>query len=175
MSTKSKTKEELRQKKNALDNKYNEYSTIDQHSMMVISKYFDIIEDYINIEKSNKQYGGIIEQFKYNPIPFRNDKEREIFKNIETYHYYREEEREEWIEKDSRIQQYVHWERIYQKLTEKNEKHTYKNVIETKKIEEDECGEGVRYELYENGGMIIEGNGNMNHKRPWSSKKDDVK
>ena len=64
-------------------------------------------------------------------------------------------------------------------MIEKKEKHTYKNVIETKKIEEDECGEGVRYEIYENGGMIIEGNGSTgdyNDTDPgWHSKKESIK
>ena len=35
----------------------------------------------------NKEYRGIIEQFKYNPIPFKKEKEREIFKNIDKYYY----------------------------------------------------------------------------------------
>ena len=63
--------------------------------MMTVSKYFRDIRDYINTEKCNKKYNGIIEQFKYNPIRFRNEKEREVFKKIERYHYYKEEEREE--------------------------------------------------------------------------------
>ena len=58
-------------------------NTIDRYCIFVVSKYFETINDYINIEKTNKEYRGIIEQFKYNPIPFKKEKEREIFKNID--------------------------------------------------------------------------------------------
>ena len=56
--------------------------------MIITSKYFNNINDYIKLEKTCKEYNGIMEQFKYNPISFKNEKERELFKNIETYYFY---------------------------------------------------------------------------------------
>ena len=41
----------------------------------MISKYFSWINDYINIEKTCKEYKGIIEQYHFNPIPLNNEKE----------------------------------------------------------------------------------------------------
>ena len=32
-------------------------------------------------------YRGIIENYRFNPIPLKNEKERELFKSIESYHY----------------------------------------------------------------------------------------
>ena len=65
---------------------------MNSHCIMIISKYFNTINDYINIEKCCKEYRGLIEQLKYNPIPLKNIKERELFKNIETCHYYNEKD-----------------------------------------------------------------------------------
>ena len=41
-----------------------------------------------NLEKTCKEYRGITEQYRFNPIPFKNEKEGEAFKYIETYHLY---------------------------------------------------------------------------------------
>ena len=67
------------------------YNRMARYPMMIISKYFDSIQDYINLEKTCKEYRGIIEQFHFNPITFNNNKERDLFKNIETYYVYPKE------------------------------------------------------------------------------------
>ena len=35
------------------------------HELLIISKYFNSISDYINLIKTNKEYKDTIEQFKY--------------------------------------------------------------------------------------------------------------
>lgn len=50
--------------------KEKEVTPLDHKSMKVISKYFKTINDYINIEKTHKDYRGIVEQYHYNPISF---------------------------------------------------------------------------------------------------------
>ena len=146
--------------------------------MIIISKYFNTINDYINIEKTCKEYNGLIESFHFNPIPFQNEKEREIFKNIETYHFYSYEEVKEI--KESRIKEYIHWERVYSDMIKKDEKHKYKNIIEAKEMKKGTCGNECSFILYENGGMIISGNGNMknyewDHEREWHKEKENIK
>ena len=54
---------------------------LDKHSLLIIMKYFNTIDDYFNIEKCCKEYNGLIEQFHFNPIPLNNEKERDIFFN----------------------------------------------------------------------------------------------
>ena len=158
---------------------------LDQHCLLNIAKYFNTIYDYINVEKCCKEYNGLMETYKYNPISFRNEKEREIFKNIETYHFYSREEINENIEKDIRIKEIVHWERVVKDRIIKDEKHKYKNVIDSKRIMNGECGNDATFELYENGSMFIDGFGNMNNyewnwkynsvNSPWDSKKENIK
>ena len=73
--------------------KYNKFyggdenEKLDLRSIMIVSKYFDSIDDYINLAKTNKDY-NIIDNFKYNPISIRNENEKGVFKNIETSHIY---------------------------------------------------------------------------------------
>lgn len=56
--------------------------------MMIISKYFNTITDYIRMEKCCKEYRGIIDQFHFNPISLKNTKNLDLFKNIQTYQFY---------------------------------------------------------------------------------------
>lgn len=53
--------------------------------ILTVGRYFNSLNDYVNIEKSCKEYRGITNQFLYNPIPLRTNKERNAFKNIQTY------------------------------------------------------------------------------------------
>ncbi len=119
----------------------NENGKVNSYCMMIISKYFNTIHDYINVVKCCKEYSSTITQYKYNPIPFKNRKEREIFSNIEEYHYYNEskykdnennnEEEKEIIENDSRIKKYIHWRKMITYSTWKgndNSKHEYKRI-----------------------------------------------
>lgn len=71
------------QSNNGDDNK-----KVDRYGMMVIGKYLNTFGDFVNLEKTCKEYRGITEQYRFNAIPFKNEKEREAFKNIETYHLY---------------------------------------------------------------------------------------
>ena len=59
-----------------------------KYCMMIVSKYFNTIFDFINLEKCCKEYRGITEQFHFNPIPLQSNKTRELFKNVETFWFY---------------------------------------------------------------------------------------
>ena len=160
--------------------KEKEVTPLDHKSMKVISKYFKTINDYINIEKTHKDYRGIVEQYHYNPISFNkkltekefedklktkeikdrlsqlikegwseedakiklkqelekeiNKKSRELFKNIENYHFYNKKDKEKYttiIKKaDDKIKKEVHWEPVSYNdyLENKNENKEYKTV-----------------------------------------------
>ena len=74
--------------------KLNNLKDLNLHDLTIISKYFDSLNDFINIIKVSKQYLQIPLQFHYNPfdLPFNNTNEmkviQELFKNINEIHYY---------------------------------------------------------------------------------------
>ncbi|ELP89336.1 leucine rich repeat containing protein BspA family protein, partial [Entamoeba invadens IP1] len=58
-------------------------SKIDSYHVMIVSKYFVTIRDFINVELVCKKFGGTMEKFHFNPIPL-NSKTLGYFSNIET-------------------------------------------------------------------------------------------
>ncbi|ELP89928.1 hypothetical protein EIN_303720 [Entamoeba invadens IP1] len=58
---------------------------LESYHVMIVSKYFDTIEDFINLELVCKQFCGNMEKFHFNPIPL-NSKTVEYFPKIETLH-----------------------------------------------------------------------------------------
>ncbi|EDR24270.1 hypothetical protein EDI_282900 [Entamoeba dispar SAW760] len=75
------------------------------NEIMIISKCFDDINDFINLETGIKRFQGNIERFHFNPIPL-NHYSRKLFTNIETLHIYNEEYE---IFNDGKIFKYVIW------------------------------------------------------------------
>lgn len=61
---------------------------LNRYCMMIVSKYFNTITDFIKMEKCCKEYRGIIDQFHFNPISLKNTKNLDLFKNIHTYQFY---------------------------------------------------------------------------------------
>lgn len=62
---------------------------LDAYSIMIVSKYFQNVQDFANLEKSCKKYRGNSALFHYNPIEFPNeDALKKIFPNVETRHVY---------------------------------------------------------------------------------------
>ena len=55
--------------------------TID--AMMIIGKYFETNDDYINVMKVCKKYHDLVRMYHFNPIS-----ECELFENMETQHFY---------------------------------------------------------------------------------------
>ena len=52
--------------------------------MMIICKYFELNNDYINIMKMNKKYHELVEMYHFNII---ND--YYLFKNMKIQHFYK--------------------------------------------------------------------------------------
>lgn len=86
-----KVKEEKEKLKEEEKKKNDRESTLGKNEMHVIAKYFESVYDFINAEKTNKEFRGLFESFYYNPISTISEKERALFKNLKTYHMYEEE------------------------------------------------------------------------------------
>lgn len=62
-------------------------SHLNKYSMTIVGKYANTAKDLVNIEKTNKEFRGVIERYHFNPVPLKNEKEEGIF-HTETYHIY---------------------------------------------------------------------------------------
>ena len=56
---------------------------LDSYSLQIVSKYFETITDFINLEFVTKKARDNLEKFRYNPIPL-SKKTAKFFPNIET-------------------------------------------------------------------------------------------
>ena len=107
----------------------NKMKKIDKYSIFITSKYFETINDYINLELSSPRFKGNTKQFHYNPIEIKNEKELKIFKNIETLHLY--EINQKRYEENKKIQKRIIWYKMnYEEyLIEKLKGNDCKNIF----------------------------------------------
>ncbi|GAB1220196.1 hypothetical protein ENUP19_0049G0004 [Entamoeba nuttalli] len=103
---------------------------IGYNEIMIVSKYFDDINDFINLEIGIKRFRGNMERFHFNPIPL-NQYSRRFFPNIETFHIYNEYDE---IFEDGRIFKQIIWYNVSYStyLEEKKEGNICKNIKYTK-------------------------------------------
>ncbi|BFU26654.1 Leucine rich repeats (6 copies)/Leucine rich repeat, putative [Entamoeba histolytica] len=96
------------------------------NEIMIVSKYFEDINDFINLEMGVKRFEGNMERFHFNPIPL-NQYSIEFFPNIETFHIYNEEDE---VFEGGRIFKYVIWYKVsYSRYLEEKEKgNVCKNI-----------------------------------------------
>ncbi|EDR23183.1 hypothetical protein, conserved [Entamoeba dispar SAW760] len=99
------------------------------NEIMITSKYFNDINDFINLEIGVKRFQGNIERFHFNPIPL-DYYSRKLFTNIETFHIYNEEDE---IFNNGKIFKKVIWYTVsYSKyLKEKEQGNICKNIMYT--------------------------------------------
>ena len=64
---------------------------LDSYSLMVVSKYFETIEDFINMELGIPKTKGNMEKFHFNPIAL-DQWSRKFFTSLETLHLYSEKD-----------------------------------------------------------------------------------
>ena len=92
---------------------------LDSYSMMLVSKYFNSYQDFINLVKTCKAY-NIVGEFRYNPIPLDSEpinidvggEEKkvnvwELFSNIETAYIYGSESSDFLKELESKLPETV--------------------------------------------------------------------
>ena len=77
----------------------------DNYSIFIASRYFETIEDYINLIMTTQRFKMTLEKYYYNPISLTKTTMC-FFPNIETLHLYNEND--ELLE-GGRIQWYVNW------------------------------------------------------------------
>ncbi|ELP92392.1 leucine rich repeat containing protein BspA family protein, partial [Entamoeba invadens IP1] len=65
--------------------------TIGSYHVMIVSKYFKTVEDFINLEFVCKKFNDNMEKFHYNPIPL-TFKTLKYFPNIETLHLWNKDD-----------------------------------------------------------------------------------
>ena len=81
------------------DNKGKSEITID--FMMIIGKYYNNPQDFINTMKTNSKYKDLVSMYHFNPIS-----EVDLFDNIETQHFYNKNDIK--LEKDN-LYKYIYW------------------------------------------------------------------
>lgn len=84
----------------------NSNKVLDFSELQLVSRYLNTSEDYINIEKTCKNYKGLIESFHYNPIPILKNIDRKLFKNIVYYHIYSKDQE---LKFNDDIQETYYW------------------------------------------------------------------
>ena len=62
--------------------------TLTQNELMIVGKYFDTIQDYINLTKTCKTYENILNLYKTNFIPILTKSQVDLFPNLQTYNLY---------------------------------------------------------------------------------------
>ncbi|EDR26405.1 hypothetical protein EDI_226110 [Entamoeba dispar SAW760] len=100
------------------------------NEIMIVSMYFDDINDFINLEIGVKRFQGNMERFHFNPIPL-NEYSRKLFTNIETFHIYEENDK---IFNDGKIFKKIIWYLVSYStyLKEKEAWNECKNIEYTK-------------------------------------------
>ena len=108
---------------------------LDNYCIFIASRYFETLQDHINLTFVCKRMRGNMEKFHYNPISL-NEQSVKLFPNIETLHIY--EEDDDYLE-GGRIQRYVEWNfriayylRKIVKIKNKENEIEFKRLVWTK-------------------------------------------
>ena len=108
----------VEQKQNEDDTKDKVKITID--SMMIIGKYLEKSQDYVNVMKTTKRYHDLTQMYHFNPIS-----DTSLFDNMETQYLYTKDD----VQKKGMIH-YIHWYEVdYETFKLKTEKNIYKRFI----------------------------------------------
>ena len=97
--------------------------------IMIVGKYVETNNDFINIMKVCKKYEELVSMYKFNPIS-----DISLFENIQTQHFYIIEDVKN---KKDDMYQYIYWFEIdYNDYKNKQDNEIYKNVLlNSKKID----------------------------------------
>ena len=99
--------------------------------MFIASRWFETIEDYINLELSTPKWKGNLLRFYYNPIQINKEFERELFPKLETLYLYEYNDNE--YKEDKRIKKREIWYGVNKEEMKENKDTTkiYKNILTT--------------------------------------------
>ena len=116
---------------------------LDNYCVFIASRFFNSLEDHINLTYVSKKYKLNMEKFHYNPISL-NETSVQLFPNIETLHIYKVDDK--YLE-GGRIERYINWNRKVPnyKLEEAKEEKYNGKEIEFKKIIWTEYDKMIQY------------------------------
>ena len=104
--------------------------TLDNYCIFIASRFFESLQDHINLTKVSKRMKNNLEKFHYNPISLHN-KSIHLFPNIETLYIYNKDDK---YLTGGRIQQYINWNKFSFYNYEENKKLNKEKIIEFKKV-----------------------------------------
>ena len=123
--------------------KYKLYKLNNNYCIFLASRWFESIDDFINLEKVSKRMRGNMEKFHYNPIPLTSSI-RSFFPNIETLYIY-DIDNCELFENDEKIKKRYCVQTVTDISLHKIEEKT-KEMISFQTIQLSHCKELKNYE-----------------------------
>ena len=100
-------------------NEQKEKWEVKTYVMMIVGKYFETNNDYINVMKLNTRYRELTQMYHFNPIP-----DTSLFENMETQYLYSKGDK-----KQEGIERHVYWYQVdYEIVKKKNSKDEYKRI-----------------------------------------------
>ena len=98
------------------------------YHLMVVSQYFEDINDFKNLEYATKKARGNMEKFHFNPIPLTKESIK-YFSQLETLHVYKKSDEEFRDEKF--YKRIIHYSVGYEqyKIMNKGDEDIFLNVI----------------------------------------------
>ena len=127
--------------KKGCDIKIDRKSELTLDFMMIVGKYFESNNDFINVMKTNTIYNELAEMYHFNPIS-----DPSLFENMETQHFYNSWDFDEMIPE---MYQYVNWTHNY--MSQPN------NVINKRPELHDEIFNQYANDFIKNGILYIPG------------------
>ena len=115
-------------------NQRNTICKLDNYSLFIASRYFNNVDDHINLTFVSKRMRGNMEKFHYNPTSVDYHRVK-LFPNIETLHIYKEND---MFLEGGRIAMYCDWiERSYEETSiikneNKGKRFEFKKLIWTR-------------------------------------------
>ena len=85
--------------------KHFKISTLNVESIFYVSKYFESVDDHVNLILSSRKFQNNMSNFKYNPVSI-NEKTRKFFDKMETLYIYLENDYK--CENDEKIKETIH-------------------------------------------------------------------
>ncbi|EDR26487.1 hypothetical protein, conserved [Entamoeba dispar SAW760] len=124
------------------------------NEIMIVSMYFNDINDFINLELGVKRFRGNMERFHFNPIPL-NEYSRKLFTNIETFHIYNKYDE---IFDDGKIFKEIIWYLIdYSTYLKEKEQGNECKIIEYTQYDREKFGDKIPSEVSSLGDNCFEG------------------
>ena len=105
-------------------------STMDQYTMFISSRYFDSLDDHINLIMTTRRFKLNMTKFHYNPISLK-PLTIKFFPNVETLHLY--DENDKYLESE-KIKYYCNWNKLGYSDFIDMKKDNSNNQIEFKRI-----------------------------------------